>query len=139
MQIRVTAHESGLAETARIRFRIGINHGSVLVDGDDLLGDVVNIAARLESLAPPGGICVSRAVHDLLRDLPPDEATPLGLQYVRNMPMPVEVWQIRTGVDQGAPNLTRAMQTVRRCWCCRSRHFLRRPRMGFWLMALPTT
>ena len=106
VQVKATAHESALPEADRIRFRIGINHGSVLVDGDDLLGDVVNIAARLESLAPPGGICVSRAVHELLRDLPPEEATLLGPQYVRNIPTPVEVWQIRTGVDQGAPNLT---------------------------------
>lgn len=106
VQSKATAHESVLAEGDRIRFRIGINHGSVLVDGDDLLGDVVNIAARLESLAPAGGICVSRAVRDLLGDLPDDEATPLGPQYVRNIPTPVEVWQIRTGVDSGAPNLT---------------------------------
>lgn len=106
VQVQSTAHESALPEAERIRFRIGINHGSVLVDGDDLLGDVVNIAARLESLAPPGGICVSRAVHDLLGDMPDIDATPLGPQYVRNIPTPVEVWQIRTGVDSGVPNLT---------------------------------
>lgn len=106
VQEQATQHECGLPETERIRFRIGINHGSVLVDGDDLLGDVVNIAARLETLAPPGGICVSRAVHDLLDDVPADQAVSLGPQYVRNIPTPVEVWQIKTGVDTGAPNLT---------------------------------
>ena len=107
VQVKVAAHEDALAEADRIRFRIGINHGSVLIDGDDLLGDVVNIAARLESLAPAGGICVSRPVHDMLDTLPAAEVAPLGLQFVRNIPTPVEVWQIRTGVDAAAPNLPR--------------------------------
>ncbi len=110
VQIGVAAHEGAVAPTDRIRFRIGINHGSVMIDGDDLLGDVVNIAARLESLAPAGGICVSRPVRDLIDPLPEAEIAELGLQFVRNIPNPVEVWQIRSGVDAGAPNLQRRHQ-----------------------------
>ena len=52
----------------RIRFRIGINLGDIIVDGDDIFGDGVNVAARLEALAEPGGICISRTVRDQIRD-----------------------------------------------------------------------
>src|SRR5262245_33907248 len=55
-------------EDKRIAFRIGINLGDVIIDGDDIYGDGVNIAARLEALAEPGGICVSRTVRNQIRD-----------------------------------------------------------------------
>jgi TolB-like protein len=85
--------DTGQAEAERIRFRIGINAGEVVADGDDILGDAVNIAARLETLSPPGGVCVSRAVHERIGaiDIP---ATALGPQYVKNIPEPVEVWRL---------------------------------------------
>jgi class 3 adenylate cyclase len=60
--------EAGMAEDRRIRFRIGINLGDVIVDGDDIFGDGVNVAARLEALAQPGGLCISRMVRDQTRD-----------------------------------------------------------------------
>ncbi len=107
VQTEVTRHEAALREEERIRFRVGINHGSVLVDGDDVLGDVVNIAARLETLAPPGGICVSRSVHDMIGDGSDLSLKALGRHFVRNIPSPIDVWQVRTGVDYDAPNLPR--------------------------------
>ena len=55
-------------EDKRIIFRIGVNLGDVIIDGDDIYGDGVNIAARLEALAEPGGICISRVVRDQIRD-----------------------------------------------------------------------
>src|SRR6266853_4345192 len=59
---------AGMAEEKHIAFRVGINLGDVIIDGDDIYGDGVNIAARLEALAEPGGICVSRVVRDQIRD-----------------------------------------------------------------------
>ena len=59
-----------------LRLRIGINHGEVVIDGDDVLGDVVNIAARLESLAPAGGVCVSRAVQEQVAGIADVSLTP---------------------------------------------------------------
>lgn len=104
VQRAVTAHEADRPEETRIRFRVGINHGSVLIDGDDVLGDVVNIAARLETLSPPGGICVSRSVRDMLANDETLSITGQGMQYVRNIPTPVEVWQVNTGVEGDSPD-----------------------------------
>ena len=60
--------EPEVPEARRIRFRIGINLGDVIAEGEDIFGDGVNIAARLEALAEPGGICISRVVRDQVRD-----------------------------------------------------------------------
>ncbi|MDT8325841.1 MAG: adenylate/guanylate cyclase domain-containing protein [Roseovarius sp.] len=103
VQRAVAAHEADRPEETRIRFRVGVNHGSVLIDGDDVLGDVVNIAARLETLSPPGGICVSRSVRDMLANDATLTITGQGMQYVRNIPTPVEVWQVSTGVEGDSP------------------------------------
>ncbi|MEE8246711.1 MAG: adenylate/guanylate cyclase domain-containing protein, partial [Alphaproteobacteria bacterium] len=67
-QQAVNDHNSGLPEDKRIEFRVGINLGDVVIDGDDIHGDGVNVAARLEGLAQPGGICVSGSVHEQVRD-----------------------------------------------------------------------
>ena len=75
-------------------FRIGINLGDVIVDDKDLYGDAVNIAARLESLADPGGICISRTVHDQIRDrlaLPFEDG---GEQSVKNIARPIRVYAL---------------------------------------------
>jgi class 3 adenylate cyclase len=67
-----------LAEEQRLRFRIGINLGDVIADGDDIYGDGVNIAARLEGLAAPGGICISGTVRDHIGDRLPYALESLG-------------------------------------------------------------
>ncbi len=64
IQAEIGANNGGLAEARRMEFRIGIHLGDVLVDGGNLLGDGINVAARLESLAAPGGIALSAAVHE---------------------------------------------------------------------------
>src|SRR5262249_49382823 len=79
----------------RIEFRIGINLGDVIVEEGDIYGDGVNIAARLEALAEPGGICVSRVVHDQVRDKLNLAFEDLGEQQVKNIARPVHVWCLR--------------------------------------------
>jgi adenylate cyclase len=94
IQTRVAQSEAETDEDRRMRFRVGINLGDVVIDGDDILGDGVNIAARLESLAPPGGICVSRAVYEQVKGKVSAGYTDLGPQLVKNIPDPVEVWRV---------------------------------------------
>src|SRR6266480_4913610 len=72
-------------EDKRITFRIGINLDDVIIDGDDIYGDGVNIAARLEALAEPGGICISRVVRDQIRDKLPCPFEDMGEQTVKNI------------------------------------------------------
>src|SRR5215207_4369499 len=67
IQRGMAEREAEVPEAARIRFRIGINSGDVIVEGEDIYGDGVNVAARLEGLAEPGGICVSGKVREELR------------------------------------------------------------------------
>src|SRR5262245_37523668 len=68
IQFEVDRRNAGLSEPNRLRFRIGINLGDVVVEGDNLMGDGVNIAARLEGICEPGGVCVSGAAYDQVRD-----------------------------------------------------------------------
>ena len=68
LQRAMIDREAGVPEDRRLRFRIGINLGDVIVEDDDIFGDGVNVAARLEALAEPGGICISRTVRDHVRD-----------------------------------------------------------------------
>ena len=68
VQRAMVERNTGVPENKRIEFRIGINLGDIILDDDDIYGDGVNIAARLEALAEPGGICVSRVVYDQVRD-----------------------------------------------------------------------
>ena len=84
-----------LAEERRLRFRIGVNLGDVIADGGDIYGDGVNIAARLEGLAAPGGICVSRTVRDHIGDRLPYAFEDIGEQSVKNIARPVRVYALR--------------------------------------------
>ena len=81
----------GVLPTKRIEFRIGINVGDIVIDGDDILGDGVNIAARLEGLAEPGGVLVSRAVRDQVRDRLELAFEDLGERELKNIARPVRV------------------------------------------------
>jgi len=82
----------------RIELRIGINLGDVIVEGDDLYGDGVNIAARIEALANPGGVFVSNTVHDQVRDRLPFLFEDLGEKQVKNIARPVRVYRVRDTV-----------------------------------------
>src|SRR5207302_10577524 len=82
------------APAARMEFRIGINLGDVIVENGDIFGDGVNVAARLEGLAEPGGICVSRSVRDQVRDRVSFAFEDLGEQQVKNITRPLQVYRL---------------------------------------------
>src|SRR5262249_26082447 len=86
---------------------VGINLGDVIVEDGDIFGDGVNVAARLEALAEPGGICISRTVRDHIRDKLPYAFEDLGEQSVKNIARPVRVYALRPKAvaDLPAPNL----------------------------------
>src|SRR5690349_21273936 len=79
----------------QMRFRIGIHVGDIIVQGDNLFGDGINIAARLETLAEPGGICVSGTVQDQIGTKLPVEFIDLGPQQVKNITQPIKAYRIR--------------------------------------------
>src|ERR1700730_4556650 len=87
----------------RIEFRIGINLGDVIVEEHDIFGDGVNVAARLEALAEPGGICISRTVRDQIRERLPYPLKDMGEQSVKNIARPVRVYALRPGDAAGLP------------------------------------
>ena len=88
------ARNTSVGADNRIELRIGINLGDVIVEGDDLYGDGVNIAARIEALADAGGVFVSNTVHDQVRDRLPFVFEDLGEQQVKNIARPVRVYRI---------------------------------------------
>ncbi|WP_109314044.1 adenylate/guanylate cyclase domain-containing protein [Ruegeria sp. AU67] len=94
MQEGVAARNADTPEDRRILFRLGINVGDVLPDGDDLLGDGVNVAARLEALASPGGIMLSRTVRDQVRDKVEISLEDMGEIQVKNIARPVRAFRI---------------------------------------------
>jgi adenylate cyclase len=94
VQQAMPERNAGVADS-RIELRIGINLGDVIVEADDLYGDGVNIAARIEALADPGGVFVSNTVHDHVRDRLPFIFEDLGEQQVKNIARPVRVYRVR--------------------------------------------
>jgi adenylate cyclase len=98
-QDRLGVWASDQSEDGRMRLRIGVNLGDVVVNGDDLLGDGVNVAARLQALAQPGGICLSGAVYDQVRGRIEIGFADLGPQAMKNMADPVRVYALRVGPD----------------------------------------
>jgi adenylate cyclase len=103
VQRGMTDREPDVPDERRIRFRIGINLGDVIVEEHDIFGDGVNVAARLEALAEPGGVLVSNTVHDHVRDRLPFAFEDLGEQQVKNIARPVRVYAVR---PQGTAEVT---------------------------------
>jgi adenylate cyclase len=95
VQQAMPEHNTGVGADSRIELRIGINLGDVIVEGDDLYGDGVNIAARIEALADAGGVFVSNTVHDQVRDRLPYAFEDLGEQQVKNIARPVRIYRVR--------------------------------------------
>ncbi len=94
IQTTLKAENANLPPDRRMEFRIGVNLGDVMVDGEEIYGDGVNVAARLESLAQPGGICISGKVHDEIRTKLALGYQDLGAQLVKNIAEPVRVLRV---------------------------------------------
>ena len=97
IQRGMTERNADVPTDRRIEFRIGINVGDIIIDGGDIYGDGVNVAARLEALAQPNGILVSRAVHDQVQDKLSFNFEDIGEQSVKNITRPVRAFRIGVG------------------------------------------
>jgi adenylate cyclase len=86
----------------RLELRIGVNLGDVIIDGDDIFGDGVNIAARLETLAKPGTVCISQTVYDQVKNKLDLDYRPLGSHRVKNIAEPVRAYAVGVGVTAPA-------------------------------------
>jgi TolB-like protein/class 3 adenylate cyclase len=108
MQRQMAASNEGAVEAKRVLYRIGVHLGDVLVEGEDILGDGVNIASRLESVAEPGGVSVSGAAHEHVRGRIEAEFIDLGEKALKNIGRPVHVYALRIGPDgsQRMPRFT---------------------------------
>jgi adenylate cyclase len=105
VQREMAERNIGVPVETRIEFRVGIDLGDIIIDGDDIFGDGVNVAARLETLAEPGGICVSRVVRDQVRDKLAFAFEDMGEQQVKNVARPVRAHRIRIDAPVAAPAL----------------------------------
>jgi len=94
VQAVIAQRNEGVPEDRRMLLRIGINLGDILIEGDDILGDGVNVAARLEGIAQPGGICISSSAYDQVRDKVPVEFTDLGEQALKNIARPIRAYAV---------------------------------------------
>src|SRR5262249_15281655 len=104
-QETIAKENADRAAGERMRFRIGVHLGDVIVEGTNLFGDGVNIAARLQAMAAPGGICLSGAVRDQVGTRLPVAFIPLGEQRVKNIAEPVRAYTIVTKSNGRAPAL----------------------------------
>jgi adenylate cyclase len=127
VQRAMTQRNATVPENRRMDMRMGINVGDVVVEGEDLFGDGVNVAARLEGLAEPGGICISGNAYEQVRDKLPARFEDLGEQQVKNIDRPVQAY--RVSLDNREPAKTTDVQsntappplpTNSRSPCCRS-------------------
>jgi TolB-like protein/class 3 adenylate cyclase/Flp pilus assembly protein TadD len=103
VQREMIARNAAQPAERRIEFRMGINLGDIIIEEGDIFGDGVNIAARLEALAAPGGICLSAAAHEQVRDRLGLAFDDLGEQQVKNIARPVRVYQVEIRAPEASP------------------------------------
>ena len=107
VQAALKTRNESLPESSRLHFRIGINLGDVMVKGDDLLGDGVNVAARLEGIADPGGICISSSVYDQIAGKLDLGFVEMGEQSLKNIDRPIRAYSVQPGVAGVRPARSR--------------------------------
>jgi adenylate cyclase len=114
MQRAMVDRNADIAEEKRITFRVGVNLGDVIAEAGDIYGDGVNVAARLEALAEPGGICISGMVWDHIRDKLPYKFKDMGEQSVKNIERPVRVYAMDAEAVGSLPLVWAAAQITSR-------------------------
>jgi len=124
IQTTLKAENAKLPSERRMEFRIGVNLGDVMVEGDQIYGDGINVAARLESLAEPGGICISRKVHEEIGNKLALSYDDLGAQRVKNIAEPVRVFRVLLEPGVSAVFGRQKTRIIRKHW-----------RTGAWLIA----
>lgn len=108
IQKEVKARNAQIQESRRMLFRIGINLGDLVVEGDRIYGDGVNIAARLEAMAEPGGICISRTAYDQIEDKLPFGYEYLGEKTAKNIFKPLGVYRVLFEPEKDTPRVAKA-------------------------------
>jgi adenylate cyclase len=113
IQRRMSERNANVPDERRIEFRIGINLGDVIVEPNDIYGDGVNVAARLEGLADPGGLCISHTTYDQVRDKVPYPFVDRGEHAVKKISRPVRVYALSAGVVASLPSLGSTAEATR--------------------------
>jgi len=108
IQKMMAERSAALPEAKRILYRVGVNLGDILIDGDDILGDGVNVAARLEGICEPGGVCLSASAYDQVRGRIEAEFADLGEQPLKNITRPVRVYGLSPSAIAAAKTGTAA-------------------------------
>jgi adenylate cyclase len=109
IQKLMIARNADVPEAKRVVYRIGVNLGDVLIEGDDILGDGVNIAARLEGICEPGGVLISSAAYDQTRGKLDANFVDLGEKALKNIAEPVRVYSLQVGMPSAVRRATQAM------------------------------
>jgi class 3 adenylate cyclase len=125
IQTALRAENGNLPPERRMQFRIGVNLGDVMVEGAQIYGDGVNVAARLESLAEPGGICISNTVREHLGNKLALNYQDLGAQSVKNIAEPVRVFRV---LLNGTPGMPRGPKRIPQQVCPTRRALAHGPR-----------
>jgi len=105
IQEKMAERNNGL--TPKITFRIGINIGDIIIDGDDIFGDGVNIAARVENECEPGGVCLSGSAYELVRGKTVFTFDDVGERLLKNIDRPVRLYAARSGARRGSDVIIR--------------------------------
>jgi len=125
IQELMAARNADTPTAKQIVYRIGVNIGDVLIDGDDILGDGVNVAARLEGICEPGGVTISRYVYDQIVGKLALTFRSLGEQTLKNIANPIEVFAIEQSVDIGRPDKFIQEQFTQTIGYCRAKDGIR--------------
>lgn len=104
VQRAMVEHNIDVPQELRIEFRIGIHVGDIIIDENDIFGDGVNIAARLEGIAKPGGVCISDDAHRQIRGKMDIAFDDMGVQTLKNIAEPMHTWHVRPAADLALPS-----------------------------------